>query len=386
MNTTSRKLRVALVSNNYTPYCGGVVSSINAQAAALRKDGHTVRVITLDFLGNRHDDPNYVIRIATPVKFKHRQNHYAVPWFMVTQLKRAFEAIEADIVHVHHPFLLGVTAVRAARLLKMPTLFTYHTLYEAYAHYVPLPENTAKRLITRLVKSFCNSVDGIIVPSTCMEQNLRAQSVTTDCFCIPSPLQRSFLDIPPTVKRRAKLERFQLLTVVRFTKEKNVPFVLEVFKDLDDRFYLTLVGYGAEYENLRAYAYEHLQLSPERLRFVLKPPRDQLLAHYKNADLFLFPSTSDTQGLVLAEAMACSTPVIALPGPGQNDIVRNGKNGFIVKSKQEMLNRIVESAERTGQFTCMQKAAWLTAKNYSPDQYLEQLLDVYNQFSANSRS
>ena len=377
MTSIQRKLRIALITNNYTPYSGGVVSSINAQVAALQEDGHKVRVITLDFLGDRHADPDYVFRVSTPIKFKYQHNHYAVPWFMDTQLKKAIESMSADIVHVHHPFLLGVAGLRTVRRLGIPVIFTYHTLYEEYAHYVPLVRHAAKPMIRRLVRSFCNAVDGIIVPSSSLEQSLREQSITTDCLCIPSPLQQSFLDIPVSVKRRVQRDPFQLLTVVRFTKEKNVPFILDVFSHLDDRFSLTLVGYGAEYENLRAYAYDHLKLSPNHLQFVLKPPRDQLVAHYRNADLFLFPSKTDTQGLVLAEAMASSTPVIALPGPGQNDIILNGKNGFLVLSKQEMVNRITECAEHTKKFNAMQKTAWQTAKNYSTDQYLERILHMY---------
>ena len=379
MSSHNNKLRIALISNNYTPYSGGVVSSINAQVATLQEDGHLVRVITLDFLGDGHTDPDYVVRIFTPIKFSYRQNHYAIPWFMVTQLRRAIMAMDADVVHVHHPFLLGVKGIEVARSLGIPIVFTYHTLYEEYAHYVPLPTATAKALIRKLVRKFCCAVDAIIIPSPSIADYLREQKINTSLRCIPSPLQSCFQDIPFTELKRSTRDSVKLLSVVRFTKEKNVPFLLDVCSLLDERYTLTLVGYGAEYENLRSYAYEHLQLSEQQLQFVLKPPREQLINYYRDADLFLFSSKTDTQGLVLVEAMVCSTPVIAIKGPGQNDIICNKKNGFLVETAQQMAEAIMYVTEHNETFAAMQKEAWRTSQNYLLDPFREQLLAMYRQ-------
>ncbi len=377
MSSTSKKLRIALISNNYTPYSGGVVSSINAQVATLREDGHLVRVITLDFLGSKHTDPDYVIRVRTPIKFKCRQNHYAIPWFMVTQLKKIITHMNADIVHVHHPFLLGTKGLEVARTLGIPIVFTYHTLYEEYAHYVPLPTAISKPLIRKLVRQFCSAVDAIIVPSPGIIENLKQQNINTSLECIPSPLQLCFQDIPYIERTRSTDDPVKLLSVLRFTKEKNVPFLLDVLKLLDERFTLTLVGYGAEYENLRTYAYDHLQLSEKQLQFILKPPREQLINYYRDADVFLFPSTTDTQGLVLLEAMACSTPVVAVIGPGQKDIIRQNKNGLLVSTTKEMAQAIKHLTEHNKTFIFQQKEAWNTAQNYLPEKFREQLLALY---------
>ena len=377
MSNNHKKLRIALISNNYTPYSGGVVSSINAQVATLLEDGHSVRVITLDFLGNKHTDPDYVVRIQTPIKFKCRQNHYAIPWYMVTQLKEIISTMKADIVHVHHPFLLGVKGLEVARTLGIPIVFTYHTLYEEYAHYVPLPATITKPLIRKLVRKFCSAVDAVIVPSPGIIDYLKEQNISTRLQCIPSPLQSCFQDIPYTERTRSADDPVKLLSVLRFTKEKNVPFLLDVLSLLDESFTLTLIGYGAEYENLRTYAYDHLKLSEKQLQFVLKPPREILINYYRNADLFLFPSKTDTQGLVLLEAMACSTPVIAIMGPGQRDIIRQNKNGLLVSTTQEMAQAIKYLTGHNKTFISMQKEAWNTAQNYLPKQFREQLLALY---------
>jgi glycosyltransferase involved in cell wall biosynthesis len=377
VNKADKKLRIILISNNYTPYSGGVVSSINAQIDALQGDQHFVRLITLDFLGNMHDDPAHVIRIQTPIKFRHQQKHYAIPWFMVTQLTRIINNINPDIIHVHHPFLLGVKALDVGRKLGVPVVFTYHTLYEEYAHYVPLPVNLSKMLIGRLVRNFCAKVDAIIVPGQSIANYLIKQRISSRLVCIPSSLQPCYCHFPFRPRIYKLTSPVKLLTVGRFTREKNLQFLLDVCQLLEDRFVLTLAGYGIEYENLRHYAYRHLKLSPKRVQFVLKPLPVQLVNFYKQADLFLFSSTTDTQGLVLAEAMACSTPVIAVHGPGQSDIILDKKNGLLVLTPEEMASSINELVKNPHKLNKMRKQAWLTAKNFMPKTFNERLFATY---------
>ena len=144
-----------------------------------------------------------------------------------------------------------------------------------------------------------------------------------------------------------------------------------------ESYCLTLVGYGEHAKQLQEYAYHALQLPKERVQFVHKPPKEELLRYYSAADLFLFSSTTDTQGLVLAEAMACATPVVAIDGPGQRDIVRNGDNGFLVHSIQEMgvvVTRIAHDAALHKKLCC---GAQETAHRYNPATITQQLIGLY---------
>lgn len=372
-------MRIFFVTNNYTPYCGGIVSSITTISDALRAQGHELFIITLDFLGKRHhNDPDHIIRITCPIKFMYKKNHMAIPWRPTHTIIQLLKKYKPDIVHIHHPFLIGKSALRAARVCKIPTVFTYHTLYEAYAHYIPLlPQWCTKPLIRSTAIRFCNTVDGIIAPSNGIKEYLSSQRVTPPIHIIPSPLHTSFFTQNKFTKSILDKKIFNLLVVSRFVPEKNIPFVFDVFKQLPDNFMLTLIGYGADYEALQTLAFTTLQLSPQHVCFIHKPPHHELINYYRNADLFIFSSKTDTQGLVLAESMSQGLPVIALDGPGQRDIIINGINGFIINDAEHAATTIMNIACDALLHNQLISGAFTTAQRYHADYIIKQLVNFY---------
>lgn len=374
-------MHILMVTNNYSPYSGGVVSSINATVGALQEQGHQVTLVTLDFLGAGHNDPAWVKRLVCPIKFRYKKNHMAVVWRANKQIKQIIAEIKPDVVHVHHPFLLGRVAARIAKNLKIPTVFTYHTIYEAYVHYVCLPECITKYLVKRRVLSFCRFVDGIIAPSSAIKTYLEAEKIKTPICMLPSGVQQQFFaaELLTCSKKACSL---RLLSVGRMVKEKNLESLLRVATILNEQkvtFTLTLVGYGAEYESLQNYAFQKLKLSAEEVIFVHQPPKDMLVRFYRESDLFLFSSHTDTQGLVLAEAMASALPVIALDGPGQRDIIVQGQNGYIVQSEQEMAMRIFELSKQQDILQSISEDAFKTSQRYSPQFLVRAALDFYKE-------
>lgn len=372
-------MRIFFVTNNYTPYSGGVVQSITATAQGLRNQGHEVFIITLDFLGTKDDDLNYVIRITCPIKFRYKNNYMAIPWRPTHAIKKLIEQYRPDIIHVHHPFLLGASALHAARAYNVPCVFTYHTLYEEYAHYIAIPSLCTRPLIRAIIRKFCNKVNAIIVPSTYVQKYLLSQNIKTPFFVIPSPLRKCFTNKINKTKVQKNEKLFKLLLVTRFVPEKNVPFVLHVMQLLPNNFRLTLAGYGSDEEKLKTLAFDTLQLSFERVSFVHKPHREQLLKLYRTADLFIFPSTTDTQGIVLAESMSQELPVIAIDGPGQRDIIKNGENGFITANTQKTAEIIVKISADRKLYNHLVDGARKTADCYNTKVVIPKLLQLYNE-------
>lgn len=384
MFDTHKSLKIVFITNNYTPYSGGVVSSINAQVLELIKMGHQVFIIAPDFLGAGHRDPNYVLRITCPIKFRYRTNHMAIPWRMGYQVEQLVKELKPDIIHTHHPWLLGSAGLKVARKLQIPLVFTYHTLYDHYAHYLPVPQAISRPIINYLVKKYCAVVNGIIAPSSAVQEKIASYGISTPCMVLPSPLAIEFINQSNIQKTKSPGQPFRLLVVSRLVKEKNIPFILAVFAELiknyPHEFHLTIVGYGAYASYLKQYAYEVLNLSPEAVFFEDKKGKQELIPFYQAADLFLFSSLSDTQGLVLAESMSCGTPVIALDGPGQRDIVKNGFNGFLVNDRQEMAE-IIRHIEKDRQlYDRLVKGAYETAQNYAPSLLAQKLIAWYKSF------
>ncbi len=367
-------MHILFVSNNYTPYSGGLVSSINTTIGELHADGHRVTLITLNFLGTEHNDPPWVRRVPSLVRFRFKQNYMAIPWRPKFYLRQWIEELKPDVIHLHHPFLLGPIAARIAEQMGIKTVFTYHTIYEAYAYYLPLPSSIATWIIKKRVLYFCHKVDHIIAPSTGVKNYLQKYSIG-NAAVLPSGLSPLFLSqpfIPKTIKKP-----YQLLYVGRFVKEKNIPFLFDVMAQLPDEYQITLVGYGEYTTYLKQYAYEFHRLSENRVRFIIKPDKKVLREIYQKSHLFLFASRTDTQGLVLAEAMACATPVIALDGFGQRDIIRHGMNGFIVANADQMISTIKAVMRNGDSYHMLQKEAYKTAQNYRSDILLTSLLTIY---------
>ena len=378
----NKKLKIAMVTNNYTPYSGGVVSSIEATTEQLQKLGHEVFIIALNFLGEQHEDLSHVKRIPSLLRFRYKQNHMAIPWRAGHHVEKLLKEIKPDIVHVHHPFLLGKHARNAAQKLNIPVVFTYHTIYEAYTHYAPLPGFITKPWVKKRALSFCASVDGVIAPSNFIRSYLQQNSITKKVQIIPSGIQPDFVWDSLPAKNRSENKPFNLLCVTRFRKEKNLEFLLDVAAQLSSKNNkLTLVGYGDQKDHLKTYAYEKLGLSERAVQFVHAPPRPIIVKHYQEADLFLFSSKTDTQGLVLAEAMAAGTPVVAVDGPGQRDIIEQGKNGFLVDTADQMVHKIKEIARDKQLHQQLQQGAWETGKQYSAEKMAEKLVGFYQSIS-----
>jgi glycosyltransferase involved in cell wall biosynthesis len=369
-------LKILLVSNNYLPYSGGVVSALQLLLDELKKMGHDVRLITLDF-GVPTIDQENVVRIPSLFTFSYKKNRMAVPRHAKRFLSEYIKKFNPDVVHVHHPFLLGPIVVDCARRLHIPTIFTYHTRYEEYAHYVPLvPSPLVKKYINNAVYQFCQSVDAIIAPTATIKNQLKKKQIKTTIKIIPTPIASFFFN--QKNQHQENSEKFSLLCVSRFVPEKNLFFLLDVLKMLEqNKFTLTLVGYGSLYDELREYAFHKLKLSPDILFFVEKPSKEKLIIQYHKADLFLFASTTETQGMVLAEAMASGLPVVAVNAPGSRDIIENGVNGFLVETRDEMKKSIERIATNKELQSFLKKNALATAQKYRAELGIAQLIKMY---------
>jgi glycosyltransferase involved in cell wall biosynthesis len=371
------KLTIAHITNNYTPFKGGVVQAINATVAQQKNDGHNACIVTLDFIKGLYDDPDHVYRLPTFFKCTYSQNTIAIPWRLNTHMQAILKPLECSIFHIHHPFLLGPAALKIAKKYGIPTLFTFHTLYEEYVHYIKLNPAITKPLTRLIVRSFCNQIDSIVVPNKTIKEYVQNLGVERPILILPSPIGNDI--VPTTVPAIVQQVHtpVRLLVVSRLVPEKNIESIIECMAMLPVAATLIIAGYGYWQENLKQYITKLYGANKAPITFCLNPSRTQLAQLYAWADLFLFSSKTDTQGLVLAEAMAHATPVIALYGPGQQDFVMNGQNGFLVDSSKSMAITIGTISAQPKLFRTLQHGALVTSNQYRTDTIVSKLTQHY---------
>ena len=302
--------------------------------------------------------------------------------------RRAFEIIpNLNVIHSHDPGSLGLLASQASERHKIPHVHTYHTFYAEYRHYLPRPIRPSRQMVIRLSRTFCNSCDVIIAPSLQMKRELESYEIDRPIYPLPFGVDEEEFsrDIEWNVRAELGLPTEDLLLFVgRLGKEKNLTFLLRAFKRLlyyGDTARLIIAGDGPQHQALQRYATE-LGIAPYVV-FTGFLDRKRLVDLYKQA-LFVFASKTETQGLVLVEAMMAGSPVIAVGKMGVLDVVHPGETGILVEEDEDEFalacRRLLEDkAEREK----MGKAAHQWACSQTAQASTRKLLDIY--FAAGAR-
>jgi glycosyltransferase involved in cell wall biosynthesis len=303
---------------------------------------------------------------------------------------------QPELVHVHQPFWLGKKGMRLGRRLGVPVIFTYHTRLERYTHYIPLPGAVLKNLLAHfLIRRFANRCDAIVTPTHSTEEYLRNLGVSTLIETIPTGIDIDAYARWPEqrvqemrARYAAKGERL-LISVSRLAKEKNLDFLIDGLAKAARRsrtpFRCLLVGEGPEKGRLEQKA-AALGMK-DRIVFAGGMPPHEVIGCYRAADLFVFASTSETQGMVLLEAMAGGCPVVAVRASGVHDVVKDGYNGFKVAestdSWAEAVARLLEDDELRSALAGNGRAF---AGGFSAQKMAERVLRLYRRAVVLGRS
>lgn len=333
-------MRVALFTECYHPIINGVVVSVTTFAEQLSRQGHDVDIYTPAYAGYQDKEPN-VHRLPSLPRLTAAMYPITLP-YSATLMKDVWSQRPPDIVHAHHPFLTGREARRVARRLGRPLVFTYHTIIRAYAHYVPLPQPWVQRLAVWVSREFSNSADCVIVPTQATADLLRSYGVTARVEVIPTGIDLELMQSSPRRPMRARLGLPEAAPVIcysgRIAREKSLDTLLRAFRQVQGRTpeaHLLLVGGGPWEQECRAQA-AALGVA-DRVRITGFLGRTEVFDCLAEADVFAFPSRTDTQGLVVLEAMAMGCPAVAVQSGAVADIVRNEVDGLLVEPTEEAL-------------------------------------------------
>lgn len=378
-------IKVVVFTNAYEPIVSGVVTAIRFFRQGLLAEGHEVFIFAPAYKGcdGKRERKENIFRF--PAVNLSRQVYFpiAIPFYpgLTSMLRR----IKPDVIHSHHPFVLGKVGLRIARRLRVPLVYTFHTQYEQYAHYFPLPQDLVKWTARIAIRDYARNVDLLTTPAESIADLLRGYGVTKEIKILPNPLDLTAYRDPDRtiVRKRYALENTRILLFVgRLGQEKNLPLLLESFarlnEGLTEEIRLMLVGAGPAEAMLRRYASE-LGIR-EKVIFTGAVDYRDIPLYYGAADLFVMTSTSEVKPLVFIESMAAGLPVVAVEASGSKDTFTSGYNGILTPNDAgafaAAVKELLQSEEKRRRISA---AARETAARYSVEELTKKLLALYTE-------
>jgi 1,2-diacylglycerol 3-alpha-glucosyltransferase len=347
-------MNVAMFTDAYFPRINGVSVSVNSYANELVKLGHTVCVVCVEyseeqqksaFFDEKASDeasPFKIIRIPSSWLIWSKEDRLARldQWHFV---KKSMDAFRPDTIHINSEWLVGYFGALYARHRHIPYVYTFHTMWEDYiANYVSfLPEFSTRKIGKEVVKFYLKRAAVIIAPTRRIADVVERYGINHPVEILPTgiPEEKEKFNWKRSLQIKARLFRkFPaikgkkiLLYVGRIVKEKNLSFLFDVLREIqktDSRTVLLLVGGGPYADELQALAHERGIAGS--VFFTGYIPGADLIYFYRLADVFVFPSKTETQGLVTVEAMLSGLPVVAIGEMGTIDVMQGDNGGFMV--------------------------------------------------------
>ena len=363
-------MKIGFFTDTFLPQRNGVVTSLVNFGSELIKRGHEVFVFCPET--NVKEYNGMVVYSYPSVSFR------PYPEFKIAAPRGSDRLPKLDIVHTHSPFSLGVFGLMAAKKQAVSRVSTFHTMLPEYVQYL---SRFGKGIFRRIAWSYCrlyyNRCHKVIAPSNALKRILLQHQIKKPITIVPTGIDLNFFKPIEKKKARKKLgidDERVFLMLGRLGFEKNVDIVLRAFKDVDAR--LIIAGSGPaerKLKDLRRKLGIQKKVSfkgyvPEKLKHV----------YYSAADAFVIASMSETQAIVVAEAMACGTPVIGANSLAIPEVVSNGKNGYLFEGGAvEQLSEILRSYEPHDK---IQIRALKTGRNFSIEKCTDKLEKFYKSF------
>jgi 1,2-diacylglycerol 3-alpha-glucosyltransferase len=386
-------MHIAHFTNTYYPVISGVVRSVSSFRQALTRLGHSVFVFAQESNGYEDHEP-FIFRypaINLPLA-----GDFPAVIPLSSFIDQLLPTLKLEVIHSHHPVLLGGAAANKADELNLPLVFTFHTQYREYSHYFPLPQEIVqefvKGAIDNWLKDYMKKCQHIIVPTDSMRKQLQeAYGLQDKVSVIPTGI-----DLEPYRNADGEIVRDRhgwkddrlMISVGRLAPEKNYSTLIEaVALVLPDHpeLRVVIVGDGPDREDLENYVLE-LGIE-ERVNFIGKVPFEDVPSYLKAADFFGFSSYTETQGLVSLEALAAGLPVVAIHATGTRDVVEDGKTGILTEKSSEALaagiRQLLEDDQVCARF---RSEAMRAAEKFDIIYQAQKLIEVYEQAIEDKRA
>jgi 1,2-diacylglycerol 3-alpha-glucosyltransferase len=408
-------LKVAIFTESYTPYVNGVSVSVATFTEQLRRHGDTVHIFAPYMPGHEDKDP-FVARYPS-VRFKSHWLQYEPDYTMALgrfpglqwilrigfgatvyrlETRRALDkmlrSLDVDLIHTQSPFAMGAEGRRWAKWRRVPLVTTFHTLYTEYTHYTPfVPKFVSLPSILRWTRMNCNAADRIIAPTEAARDVLASWGVTKPVSILATGIDAAMFRDGDRASTRARWgvpeNAFVLLYAGRVAPEKNIPLLLEMLAEVAKEqpdVVLLFAGGGPDLEATKRLAEARGLAS--RVRFAGYVPREAMRDYYAAADILTFPSATETQGLVLCEAMAAGLPFVCVASPGASSVLPDGYENYLISNDPHvMTDRVLRLLNDAGERVMLADLGRAAAERFSVEEAGNRLRAVYAEVIAAGR-
>ena len=373
-------MRVGIFTNSYSPVVNGVVNSILGFQKGLAALGHEVFIVCANAPGAPTNEGR-VYRFRALPKLPNADMWPPTPF--PRRMWRELSGLHLDVVHTQHPVWLGRWALWFGRRNGIPVITTIHTQYDEYCHYLPIVGRMSRGLVRRAVVRYCDKCDRVATPAETMRQKLLQWGVTQQIDVVPNATDLApFLDADGrSVRPRHGIANDEtlLLWAGRIAPEKNLRFLIEsmaLVRQSAPATRLMIIGSGPEAAQLRGFVADRglsdFVIFPGHVPYPLIPP------YFAAADIFVSASLTEVQPLVITEAMASRTPVVAVRAQGSVDAIRDGENGLLAQvSKSDLASKTIELVLDEPRRRRMGAKAQEFSKRYSAPKMAQRLVAVY---------
>lgn len=376
-------MNIAIFTNNYLPNPYGVSGSIESFRKQFEKLGHTVFIFAPDYKNYKDENPNVFRYLSLDIQYKIKFP-IVVPYS--SKMDKIIENLSIDIIHSQHPNLLGTAAKKWAKKKNVPLVFTWHTLYDQYAHFVPLiPKKLSSEYIINKAVNYADSCNFVITPTNSVKEIIRKWGVKNQNIeAIPTGIEEAYYQNPD---RKKICEKFHvekneilLLLVSRLTQEKNIEFLFDsIFKVIQNKnnVKFMIVGEGNLMPKLKKMVADNNLKN--KVVFAGIVSKKELKNYYAAGDIFVYSSKSETQGMIISEAMYSGLPVVAVDAPGVCDLVQDEKNGFLVPEDEKefamAVEKLITDENQRNKFSVESKR--IAQENFTDKICAQKMLNIY---------
>ncbi|MHA1506887.1 MAG: glycosyltransferase [Candidatus Asgardarchaeia archaeon] len=380
-------MKIAICTDTFYPQMNGVTRSIIESAKVFIEDGNEVMIYAPSGSVLPKELKSLVeLRSFSGLPLPTYPEYEMCP----PALLRVVDEIKdynPDIIHSHTPFFIGVGGIAASKILKIPVVGTYHTHLSEFSEYFIVPVIRSLPIMKNMTDFYVarayNRFNLIITPSNVIKQKLRDLGVWRPIRVIPNGIDTSKFESDKCRKNKGKGRDENTLRIVHFGRisyEKNVEEVVRCFKKVSEVLpdvEMFVVGSGPYLNSLKRIVSE--MGIEENVHITGFVPDDVLIDIVCSSDIFITASKIETQGLVIVEAMAAGLPCIGPKALAIPEIIRDGFNGFVYESFDEMVKYTIKVLSDEELRTSLSRNALFTAKNYDVKKIAKELENAYKE-------